>query len=139
MFQSSSQHHQTGLTTPWLVTQVEILFLFEKIPSCESHLWAFLSFAGAQLLANVNRLFVFHFEMRRSHRAWRRASLPYLQTVRDAADSLLPKTDVAEAAALQASLNEAAAVGMMPVRGFDVPGARFVLFSVLFNLAKSAR
>jgi hypothetical protein len=63
---------------------------------------------------------------RRGKRAWRKFCWPYLQRVEEIADSLLPPDDRAEGAALVASLNEAAAVGIRPAHGFDVRGARCV-------------
>ena len=63
--------------------------------------------------------------VRRSTRAWRRYCLRKLQQIASAADALLPPADQAEQESLLASLNEAAAVGIRPVRGFDVPGARY--------------
>ena len=63
---------------------------------------------------------------RRGKRAWRKFSWAYLQRVEDIADGLLPPDDRVEGAALVASLNEAAAVGIRPAHGFDVRGARCV-------------
>ena len=71
-----------------------------------------------------------------SQKAWRHKSQARVREVREAVEENLPPTDAIEEKALQASLGPAAAAGVMPVRGFNIRGARCVHLTATTGGAK---